>query len=104
MSTTLQKSTLDVLHHLSRKKIHLQLLAYFYDFKDIDPPIKHRDIQILIKSKSVQYTSQYILAMTKFQLIKRITSVINEQNLGYKITPKGIKFFEMYKEIEANLN
>lgn len=100
--STLEKSTIDVLRHLSGDTVHLQLLIHFHEHKD--KPIKHREIHNLINGHSSAYTSHYVRSMIKFGLIYRVMSAFNEQELGYKITSQGIKFYKMYKQIEANLD
>ena len=95
------KSSLDILHHLAGADIHLQLLDYFY--KHQDTIIKHRDIHKLLNGKSSSYTSHYTRAMIKFDLIYRVISPVTYNELGYRITRTGIKFFEMYRKIEKEL-
>lgn len=99
---TLQKSTFATLHHLAGDEIYLQLLAYFYKNKN-RVSIQHREIRTFFKGKTTQYVSHYLRSMIKFKLIESVSSAFNDQNLGYKITDKGIKFFELYKTIEAQV-
>lgn len=100
--STLEKSTIDVLRHLSGDMVHIQLLIYFQEHQD--KPIKHHTIHDLINGHSSAYTSHYVRSMLKFGLIQKVMSAFNEQELGYKITSQGIKFYKMYKQIEANLD
>lgn len=99
---TFQKSTFGVFYHLSGNEIYLHLLAYFYKYKD-DIHIAHRKTYEFFKGKTTGHIRSKIQSMVKFELIENVTSAFNEQNLGYKITPKGIKFFEIYRTIEAHV-
>lgn len=100
--STLEKSTLDTLHHLAGEEIHLILLSHFYTHKD--RPVKHKEIRKFFKGKSIGYVSHYIRSMKKHKLIDNVRSAFNEQELGYKITAQGIKFFKMYKQIEEHVD
>lgn len=101
--STLQKSTLEVLHHLSGREVHMKTLTYFYEHKDDETPVRHRDIHKLINGKSSAFSSHYLRSIVKFGLVEPVSSTEIYLNLGYKITVTGIKFFEMYKKIEKEI-
>jgi len=97
-------SSQQILRHLGGRPTHLNLLALFYENKDNTIPLRHVEIFKFVNAKSTADATQYTRKMVNLGLIEQKKSEINQQNLGYKITYTGIKFFELYKKIGENLD
>lgn len=97
-------STIEILHHLGGKAIHIKLLELFYQHKDNEICLRHTDVDKIIHGRTSSHITHYTRKMLQLGLIERVNSSINEQDLGYKITYTGIKFFKMFKKIGENLD
>lgn len=101
--SNIAKSTISSLHLLSMDNKYLELLFFFYNKKDTLTLTRHSEIFKKFNYKSSSHISYHLKRMISHGLIEKRHSEITKEPLEYKITYTGIKFFQFYKKIEAEI-
>lgn len=95
---SMSKCIMNTLHLLSVEQKYLTVLAYLYQLKSNPLPIRHE--KLCGKFQLGKANSTYhIKALVDHELVQKEKSKITGKIVGYKISGKGIQFFELYKKL-----